>query len=90
MDERDRTMSDHDLRCYEREDLRHAYYRTLIDMVRLQRRARETGKMPVYFLEAEDDWTPVPMDADFWRMVSGGLDRLRRHLRYAGVLGGDD
>lgn len=89
MNERDRTTNDHELRWCEREDLRHAYHRTLIEMARLQRRERETGKVPVYFLEAEDDWMPVTMDADFWQMVIGGLDGLRRHLCHAGVLRGD-
>ncbi len=90
MNERDRTMNDRKLQWSERENLRHAYHRTRIEMARMQRRARETGKMPVYFLEAEEDWTPVPMDADFWRMVIGGLDGLRRHLCNAGVLRDND
>ncbi len=90
MNERDRTTNDRELRWREREDLRHTYHRTRIEMAQIQKRERETGKVPVYFIEAEDDWTPVPMDADFWRMVIGGLDGLRRHLRHEGALESDD
>ncbi len=86
MDARDRILNDHDRQQCEREDLRHAYHRTMIEIALMQKRERETGKMPVYFLEAEADWTPIPMDADFWQMVWGGLDGLRRHLRRKGVL----
>jgi hypothetical protein len=90
MNERNRTMDERHRQWVEYEDLRHAYHRTRIEMAWMQKRARETGKMPVYFLEAEDDWTPIPMDADFWRMVIGGLDGLRRHLCHAGVLRDND
>ncbi len=90
MNERNRAMDERHRQWVEYDDLRHAYHRTRIEMAWIQKRTRETGKMPVYFLEAEDDWTPIPMDADFWRMVTGGLNGLRRHLRHAGVLCGDD
>jgi hypothetical protein len=89
MNERDRTTNNHDVEQCEREDLRHAYHRTRIEMAWMQKRARETGKMPVYFLEAEDDWTPVPMDRAFWQMVMGGLEGLRRYLSRVGALRGD-
>ncbi len=90
MDERDRTMSDHEREWRENEDLCHAYHRTRAEMIQHWKRERATGKTPIYFLEAEDDWTPVPMDRAFWRMVIGGLDGLRRHLWHAGVLGNDE
>lgn len=90
MDERDRTMNDHEREGCEDEDLRHAYYRTRAEMIRHWKRERATGKTPLYFLEAEDDWTPVPMDRAFWQMVMGGLEGLRRYLSRAGVLQGDD
>ncbi len=90
MDERDRTMSDHEREWCENEELRHAYYRTRIEMIRHWKREWATGKTPIYFLEAEDDWTPVPMDRAFWQMVMGGLEGLRRYLCRAGVLRGDD
>ncbi len=90
MDERDRTMSDDDLQWREQEDLRHAYYRTRAEMIQHWKRERATGKTPIYFLEAEDDWTPVPMDRAFWQMVMGGLDGLRRYLCHAGVIRGNE
>ena len=90
MDERDRMTNDCDLEECEREDLRHAYYRTRAEMIQHWKRERATGKTPIYFLEAEDDWTPVPMDRAFWQMVMGGLDGLRRYLSRAGALRGDD
>ncbi len=90
MDERDRTMSDHEREWCENDDLRHAYYRTRAEMIQHWKRERVTGKTPIYFLEAEDDWMPVPMDRAFWQMVMGGLEGLRRYLCHAGVLRGDD
>ncbi len=90
MDERDQTMSNRDVERCEYEDLRHAYYRTRAEMIQHWKRERVTGKTPIYFLEAEDDWTPVPMDRAFWQMVMGGLDGLRRYLCHAGVLHSDD
>ncbi|MDQ2785010.1 MAG: hypothetical protein M3Y58_08415 [Chloroflexota bacterium] len=90
MGERDRTMNDHELEWCENEDLRHAYHRTRAEMIQHWKREWATGKTPIYFLEAEDDWTPVPMDRAFWQMVMGGLDGLRRYLARAGVLQGDD
>ncbi len=89
MDERDRTTSNRDLEWCEYEDLRHAYYRTRAEMIRHGKRERATGKTPIYFLDAEDDWTPVPMDRAFWQMVMGGLDGLRRYLSRVGALRGD-
>jgi hypothetical protein len=82
MGERDRTMNDAAMQWCEHEDLRHAYHRTLIEIALMQKRKRETEKTPVYFLEAEEDWTPLPMDGEFWRMVMGGLDGLRRYLSH--------
>lgn len=90
MDERDRTMSDYDLQWYEHEDLRHAYYRTRMEMIQCQKRERATGKTPLWFLEDPDDWTPVVMDASFWEMVAGGLTGLQRLLRHAGVIRGNE
>ncbi len=90
MDERDQTMSDHEREWCENDDLRHAYHRTRAEMIQHWKREWATGKTPIYFLEAEDDWTPVPMDRAFWQMVMGGLDGLRRYLCHAGVLRGDD
>jgi hypothetical protein len=90
VDERDRMTNDCDVEGCEREDLRHAYYRTRAEMIQHWKRERATGKTPIYFLEAEDDWTPVPMDRAFWQMVMGGLEGLRRYLSRAGVLRGDD
>ncbi len=83
-------MDERDLAGREQEDLRYAYHRTRIEMIQCRKRERATGKTPIYFLEAEDDWTPVVMDEAFWRMVIGGLDGLRRHLWRAGVLGNDE
>ncbi len=89
MDECDRTMNDHEREWYENKDLRHAYHRTRAEMIQHWKRERATGKTPIYFLEAEDDWTPVPMDRAFWQMVMGGLDGLRRYLSRVGALRGD-
>lgn len=86
MDERDLTMNERDPAWCEREDLREAYYRTRVERARWQRRARETGNLSLWFLEDDDDWTPVPMDATFWAMVAGGLTGLRRYLHHTGVL----
>jgi len=90
VDEYNRTTNNFDLQWREHEDLRHAYYRTRAEMILHWKRERATGKTPIYFLEAEDDWTPVPMNRAFWQMVMGGLDGLRRYLCHAGVLRGDD
>ncbi len=90
MNERDRTTNNRDVERCEREDLRHAYYRTRAEMIQHRKRERATGKTPFWFLEDPDDWTPVVMDADFWRIVIGGLDGLRRHLCHAGVLRDND
>lgn len=79
-------MDERDLQWSEREDFRHAYHRTLIEMAQMQKRVRITGKVPVWFLEDDDDWTPVAMDAVFWRMVAGGLRGLRRYLHCADLL----
>ncbi len=35
-----------------------------------------TGKTPCYFLGDAKDWTPVPMDEEFWSIVVGGLQGL--------------
>ncbi len=78
MDERDLTLSDDDLAWYEREDLRHAYGRSRVEMRETRAKAQRTGKTPLWFLEDDEDWTPVPMDDEFWRMVVGGLHKLRR------------
>lgn len=86
MDERDLTMNERDLAWCEREDLQDAYHRSWIEMAQAQRRARETGKLSLWFLEDDEDWTPVPMDATFWVMVVGGLTSLRRYLSHTGVL----
>jgi len=81
MDERDLTPTANDLAWYEREDLRHAYHRARIEMREMQAKAQRTGKTPWFFLEADEDWTPVPMDDAFWQIVTGGLQGLRRLLR---------
>ncbi len=86
MDERDRTTSNRNLERCEYEDLRHAYYRTRMEMVQCRKRERTTGKRPHWFLEDPDDWTPVAMDGEFWEMVAGGLTGLQRLLRRAGVI----
>lgn len=80
MDERDRTLSDDDLAWYEREDLRHAYHRAGIEMREAREKAGRTGETPLWFLEDDEDWTPVPMDDEFWHIVAGGLAGLRRQL----------
>jgi len=90
MDERDRAMNDHEREWCENKDLRHAYYRTRAEMIQHWKRERATGKTPVYFLEGEDDWTPVVMDGEFWAMVTGGLTGLQRLLRHAGVIRGNE
>ncbi len=82
MDERDLTMNERDLAWYEREDLRHAYHRARIEMRTQQERAERTGKTPFWFLEDDHDWTPVPMDSDFWRIVAGGLHGLACQLQH--------
>jgi len=61
--------------------LRHAYHRTRIEMRERQAKAARTGKTPCYFLEDDEDWTPVPMDDAFWAIVVGGLNGLQRLLR---------
>jgi len=80
MDERDLTPTAHDLGWYEQEDLRHAYHRARIEMREHRAKAVRTGKTPLYFLEDDEDWTPVPMDDTFWTIVAGGLHGLRRQL----------
>ena len=75
------TLSDTDRAWYEREDLRHAYHRAGIEMRETRAKAQRTGKVPLFFLEDDEDWTPVPMDDEFWRIVAGGLEGLRRQLR---------
>ncbi len=89
MDERDLTLSEHDLAWYEREDLRHAYHRARIEMRERQAKAARTGKTPCYFLEDDEDWTPVPMDEEFWHIVAGGLNGLRRQLDHTEQHRGD-
>ncbi len=86
MDGREPTTNEYYLARCEAENMRHAYHRSRAEMARLQRRARETGKPPLWFLQDDEDWTPVPMDATFWAMVAGGLIGLRRHLRRTGAL----
>jgi len=80
MDERDLTPTANDLAWYEQENLRHAYHRARIEMREIQAKVVRTGKTPCYFLEDADDWTPVPMDDEFWHIVVGGLVGLRRQL----------
>ena len=80
MDERDLTLSDTDRAWYEQENLRHAYHRASVEMREAQVKAQRTGKVPLWFLEDDEDWTPVPMDDEFWRIVAGGLNRLRLQL----------
>jgi len=80
MDERDLTPTANDLAWYERENLRHAYHRARIEMREMQAKAEHTGKTPCWYLEDDDDWTPVEMDDTFWRIVAGGLEGLRRLL----------
>jgi len=55
MDERDLTLSDNDLGWYEREDLRHAYHRTRIEMRERQAKTARTGKTPCWYLEDDED-----------------------------------
>jgi len=81
MDERDLTPTIDDLAWYERADLCHAYHRARIEMRETRAKVTRTGKTPCYFLEDDDDWTPVPMDDAFWIIVTGGLNGLRRLLR---------
>lgn len=85
MDERDLTLSDTDRAWYEREDLRHAYHRSRIEMRETQAKAQRTGKVPLWFLEDDEDWTLVPMDDEFWCMVIGGLHRLRQIVASEGA-----
>jgi len=80
MDERDLTLSSDDLAWYEREDLRHAYHRARIEVRERQAKAARTGRTPCWYLEDDEDWTPVPMDDEFWGMVAGGLYGLARQL----------
>lgn len=86
MDRRDQATNRRDPAACEREALRDAYHRSWIDMAHLQRRARETGQVPLWFLEDDEDWTPIPMDAAFWAMVVGGLTGLRRYLSHNGAV----
>jgi hypothetical protein len=70
-------------RMYER-DAFHAYHRACVEAIRHR---RDHCASPTYFfLEDEEDWTPVPMDTEFWLMVAGGLSGLRRQLFSYGLL----
>jgi len=80
MDERDLTPTANDVAWYEREDLRHTYHRARIEMRERQAKAERTGKTPCWYLEDDEDWTPVPMDDEFWAIVAGGLNGLQRLL----------
>ncbi len=80
MDERDLTLSSDDLAWYEREDLRHAYHRARIEVRERQAKAARTGRTPCWYLEDDEDWTPVAMDDEFWAIIAGGLNGLRRLL----------
>ena len=86
IDERDQAVNRRNPTLYEREVLRDSCHRSRIKMARMQRRARETGKVPLWFLKDDEDWTPEPMDAAFWAMVVGGLIGLRRYLSRSGVM----
>ena len=89
MDERDLTLSSDDLAWYEQEDLRHAYHRARIEMHETRAKAVRRGKTSCYFLEDDEDWTPVPMDDAFWMIVAGGLHGLRRQLDHGAKRGGE-
>jgi hypothetical protein len=70
-------------RTYQR-DVLCTYHRASIEAIHNRKNHDTCPKY--FFLEGEDDWTPVPMDAEFWRMVAGGLAGLRRQLRSDGLL----
>jgi len=77
-------MSDRECQRMYQRDAFYTYHRASIEVMRFR---KDHGARPTYFfLEDEDDWTPVPMDAEFWLMVTGGLAGLRRQLCSDGLL----
>lgn len=69
----------------EREDLRHAYYRARIEMREMQAKAVRTGKTPCWYLEDDEDWTPVPMTPTFGGLLRAGYVGL--HASYSAMSG---